>query len=282
MADRWGLIAGNGRFPFLILEAARSQGIEMIVAAIRGEASSEIEKHALEVHWMGLGQLGKLIDTFKKARIKRAIMAGQVKHTQIFSSTIPDWRMIRMLASLPARNTDSIIGGVARVLGEEGIRLEDSTLLLKPLLPRAGVLTRRVPEPDEQADLDYGRAIAREIARLDLGQTIAVCDRAVVAIEAMEGTDSTIRRAGTLVNGRRFSVIKVSKPNQDLRFDIPVVGLPTLEAMKQAGATTLGLDAGKTLIFDREEFVQRADRSGIAVDIVEPSIGGRGKTGADF
>lgn len=271
MADRWGLIAGNGRFPFLILEAARSQGIEMIVAAIRGEASSEIEKHALEVHWMGLGQLGKLIDTFKKARIKRAIMAGQVKHTQIFSSTIPDWRMIRMLASLPARNTDSIIGGVARVLGEEGIRLEDSTLLLKPLLPAAGALTRRVPEPDEQADLDYGRAIAREIARLDLGQTIAVCDRAVVAIEAMEGTDATIRRAGTLVNGRRFSVIKVSKPNQDMRFDIPVVGLPTLDAMKQAGATALGLDAGRTLIFDREEFVQRADRSGIAVDIVQPA-----------
>lgn len=270
MHERWGLIAGNGRFPLLVLEAARSQGIEMVVAAIRGEAFPEIEKHTGQVHWMGLGQLGKLIDTFKRARVTRAIMAGQVKHTQIFSRTIPDWRMIRMLASLPARNTDSVIGGVARALGQEGIVLEDSTLLLKPLLPLEGLLTKRAPDTREREDLQYGRLIAREIARLDLGQTIAVCDRAVVAVEAMEGTDATIRRAGALVRGRSFCVVKVSKPNQDMRFDIPVVGLPTLEAMKEAGATVLSIDAGKTLIFDRPAFVETADRYKIAVEATSP------------
>lgn len=261
---RYGLIAGNGRFPFLVLEGARRAGAQMAVAAIREETDPEIEKVAERVAWVGIGQLGRMIRFFKREGVEKAIMAGQVKHVQIFSGALPDVRMLKMLLSLPRRNTDALIGGVAAELEREGIELIDSTYFLKDQLPQEGVLTRRAPSSAERADIEYGLEVAREIARLDLGQTIVVRARACVAVEAMEGTDETVRRAGRLARGR-LTVVKVAKPNQDMRFDVPVVGLPTVETMIEAGATCLCLTAGKTLIFDREAMLRLADRHRIAV-----------------
>ena len=264
-AEPYGLIAGNGRFPFLVLESARIQNIGIIVAAIKGETLSEIDSCGYPVHWLNIGQLGKLIRIFKEAGVKKALMAGQVKHVQIFSSAIPDLTMIRMLASLKQKNTDSIIGGVARILEEMGITLIDSTAFLKPHLATVGPLTRRGLNPREQSDLDYGLPIAHQIASMDIGQTIVVRDRAVVAIEAMEGTDAVIQRAGQLAGKKDLTVIKTSKPSQDMRFDVPVVGVPTIRNMINGGATALVVAAGKTLIFDREEMVALADQNDIAV-----------------
>lgn len=263
--ERYGLIAGNGKFPFLVLQAARSQGIDMVVAAIREETFPEIERHASEVHWMSIGQLGRLIETFKTAGVTKAVMAGQVKHAQIFGSAIPDAKMIEMLTNLKQRNTDSLIGAVAGVLANEGITLLDSTAFLTPLLSPGGVLTQRAPSNKEEEDIRYGRYVAKEIARLDLGQTIVVRDKAVVAIEAMEGTDATILRAAGLSNGGNITVIKVSKPNQDMRFDVPVVGPSTIETMIRAHATALALDAGKTLLIDRGDLIDLANRANITV-----------------
>jgi DUF1009 family protein len=263
--DRYGLIAGNGRFPFLVLQSARDQGIDVVVAAIREETFPEIESLGYPVHWLGLGQLGKLISLFKAAGIKKAIMAGQVKHIQIFSSSLPDLTMIKMLAGLRQKNTDSIIGAVARVLGESGIELVDSTVFLKPHMSAEGAMTRRGLNDHEGADVDYGRPIAHRIAQMDIGQTVVVRDRAIVAVEAMEGTDAVIRRAGELANKQKLTVVKVSKPKQDMRFDVPVVGIPTIETMAAAGATALVLDAGRTLILERQNFLELADRHDMAV-----------------
>lgn len=268
-SSRYGLIAGNGRFPFLVLEAARSQGIEMVVAAIKEETSPDIERLASTVHWLSLGQLGKLIKTFKAEGVTKAIMAGQVKHKQIFSGILPDLKMMQVLASLATRNTDSLIGAVARVLEDEGIHLVDSTAFLEPLLPQAGVLTKRVPTVEEQKDLDYGYRLARELGRLDVGQTVVIADGACVAVEAMEGTDAVIERAASLVNGRALRVVKLAKPNQDLRFDVPVIGLPTVAGMKRAGVTAMAIEARKTLMIDREELLREADAAGIAIVAVE-------------
>ncbi|MBV8856229.1 MAG: UDP-2,3-diacylglucosamine diphosphatase LpxI [Acidobacteria bacterium] len=266
---RYGLIAGNGKFPFLVLEGARRAGAEVAVAAIREETDPEIEKLADRLTWVGIGQLGRMIRFFKREGVEKAIMAGQVKHVQIFSGALPDVRMLRMLLSLPRRNTDALIGGVAAELAREGIELIDSTYFLKDQLPAEGVLSKRTPSAAERADIEYGLEVAREIARLDLGQTIVVRARACVAIEAMEGTDETVRRAGRLARGR-LTVVKVAKPKQDMRFDVPVVGLPTVETMVEAGATCLCLTAGKTLIFDREEMLRLADRQRIAVVAAPP------------
>jgi DUF1009 family protein len=261
---RYGLIAGNGKFPFLVAEGARRAGVELAVAAIREETDPAIEKVAERVTWVGIGQLGRMIRFFKREGVEKAIMAGQVKHVQIFSGALPDLRMLKMLVSLPRRNTDALIGGVAAELAREGIELIDSTYFLQDHLPREGVLSRRAPDERERGDIEYGLEVAREIARLDLGQTIVVRSRACVAVEAMEGTDATVRRAGTLAKGR-LTVVKVAKPNQDMRFDVPVVGVPTIETMAEAGATCLCVTAGKTLIFDREEMLALANRRRIAV-----------------
>lgn len=266
----WGLIAGNGRFPFLVLEGARSQGIEMAVLAIREEASPELEGAAKRVHWVSLGELGKAIELLHTERVTRAVMAGQVKHAKIFSSIRPDWKMARLLMSLAVKNTDSLIGAVARVLEEEGIQLVDSTAFLQPLVAAPGVLTRRAPDDAERADLEYGRRVGRHIAALDLGQTVVISECACVAIEAMEGTDATVERAARLAGGRRLTVVKVSKPGQDMRFDVPVVGVPTIEVMQRSGATALGIDAQCTLLFDKAELVAAADRAGIAIESVAP------------
>jgi len=261
----WGLIAGNGRFPFLVLEGARSQGIEMAVIALKEEASPELEQVAKRLHWVSLGELSKAIELMQREGVKRAVMAGQVKHNKIFSAIRPDWKLAKLLFSLPRKNTDSLIGAVAKVLEQEGIQLVDSTLFLKPLLPEAGVLTRRPPNEHEAADLEYGLVVARRLAGMDIGQTVVIADRACVAVEAMEGTDETIARAARFANGKPLVVVKVSKPQQDMRFDVPVVGLPTVKGMGAAGATALAIDASRTLLFDRIRLIETADAAGIAI-----------------
>jgi DUF1009 family protein len=262
----WGLIAGNGDFPFLVLEGARSRGIEMAVVAVREEASPELERVAKRLHWVSLGELSRTIELLHQEGVKRAVMAGQVKHNKIFSAIRPDWRLAKLLFSLPAKNTDSLIGAIAGVLGEEGIELVNSTKFLGPLLPEAGVLTKRAPNESEAADIAYGHKVARQIAGLDLGQMVVVRDRACVAIEAMEGTDETIERAARITGGQKLVVVKVSKPLQDMRFDVPVVGLKTIEVMRKANATALAIDAGRTLLFDRDDLIRAADDAGIAIE----------------
>jgi len=261
----WGLIAGNGRFPFLVLEGARSQGIEMAVIALKEEASPELEQVAKRLHWVSLGELSKAIELMRREGVKRAVMAGQVKHNKIFSAIRPDWKLAKLLFSLPRKNTDSLIGAVAKVLEQEGIQLVDSTLFLKPLLPEAGVLTRRAPNEHEAADMEYGLVVARRLAGMDIGQTVVIADRACLAVEAMEGTDETIARAARFANGKPMVVVKVSKPLQDMRFDVPVVGLPTVKGMGEAGATALAIDASRTLLFDRIRLIEMADAAGIAI-----------------
>jgi UDP-2,3-diacylglucosamine hydrolase len=261
----WGLIAGNGRFPFLVLEGARSQGIEMAVIALKDEASPELEQVAKRLHWVSLGELSKAIELMRREGVKRAVMAGQVKHNKIFSAIRPDWKLAKLLVSLPRKNTDSLIGAVAKVFEEEGIQLVDSTLFLKPLLPEAGVLTRRAPNDHEAADMEYGLVVARRLAGMDIGQTVVIADRACVAVEAMEGTDETIARAARFATGKPLVVVKVSKPLQDMRFDVPVVGLRTVKGMGEAGATALAIDASRTLLFDRIRLIEMADAAGIAI-----------------
>ncbi|MGH9737842.1 MAG: LpxI family protein [Candidatus Acidiferrales bacterium] len=266
----WGLIAGSGSFPFLVLEGARSRGIDMAVIAIREEASPALEQVAKRLHWISLGELSRGIELLHQEGVKHAVMAGQVKHNKIFSAIRPDWRLAKLLLSLPAKNTDSLIGGVARVLEDEGITLVDSTKFLGPLLAQAAVLTPRAPDASECADMEYGHQIARQIAGLDLGQTVVIRDRACVAIEAMEGTDETIERASRIAGGQRLVVVKVSKPRQDMRFDVPVIGLKTIEVMRRANATALAVDAGRTLLFERDALIAAAADAGIAIQAFPP------------
>jgi hypothetical protein len=267
----WGLIAGNGDFPFLVLEGARSRGIDMAVIAIREEASPSLERVARRLHWVSLGELSRTIELLHQEGVKRAVMAGQVKHNRIFSAIRPDWRLAKLLFSLPSKNTDSLIGAVARVLEDEGIELVDSTKFLGPLLPAPGVLTRRAPDELEAADITYGRDVAQRIAALDLGQTVVVRELACVAIEAMEGTDDTIERAARIAGGQRLVVVKVSKPKQDMRFDVPVVGMKTIEVMRRSHATALAIDATRTLLFDRDDLIRAADEAGIAIQAFAPA-----------
>ncbi len=272
--DKLGLIAGNGKFPLLVLDAARAQGFQVVVTAIKEEASPEIEGRGATVHWLSLGELSKLIETFKREGVHRAVMAGQVKHKQIFSSIRPDWRLAKLLLSLRTRNTDALLGAVAKVLGDEGIVLENSTALLEPLLAKPGVLTQRAPTGQETKNIEYGRMVARNLGTYDIGQTVVVAETACVAVEAMEGTDATIERAGHIMGSledqasllsRALTVVKTAKPNQDMRFDVPVVGLRTIEVMKKAGATCLAVDAGACLFLDGSETFAAADAAGICV-----------------
>lgn len=277
--DKLGLIAGNGRFPFLILDAARAAGRPVVVAAIKEETEAEIEERAakddgITVHWLSLGELSKLIETFHKEDVHQAVMAGQVKHKQIFSAIRPDWRLAKLLFSLRTRSTDMLLGAVAKVLGDEGIELISSTALLEPLLATEGTLTERAPSEQERKNIEYGLGVARGVAGFDIGQTVVVAAQACVAVEAMEGTDATIARAGALMRSlegtastleRALTVVKVAKPNQDMRFDVPVIGLRTLEAMIAAGASCLSVEAGRTLLFDREAILLRAREAGIAI-----------------
>ena len=273
--EKLGLIAGNGKFPFLILDAARAQGFEVVVAAIKEEAFPEISDHgAASIHWLSLGELSKLIETFQREGVHRAIMAGQVKHKQIFSSIRPDWRLAKLLLSLTTRNTDSLLGAVAKVLADEGITLEKSTWLLEPLLAKPGVLTQHAPSEQERKNIDYGRAAARNLAQHDIGQTVVIADSACVAVEAMEGTDATIERAGQIMRSfhedastlsRALTVVKIAKPNQDMRFDVPVIGIKTVEIMQAAGATCLAVDAGKCLLLDGQKVIDAADAAAMAI-----------------
>jgi DUF1009 family protein len=283
--DRLGLIAGNGRFPFLLLEAARAHGLHVVVAAIKEETDPEMDTRAaidsgMEVHWMSLGELSKLIDTFQKAGVHNAVMAGQVRHKQIFSAIRPDWRLAKLLMSLRTRNTDMLLGAIAKVLSDEGIELVSSTAYLEPMLAKQGVLSQRTPKETERNDITYGLTVARGIAGFDLGQTVVIAAGACVAVEAMEGTDACIARAGALMGSldndastlaRSLTVVKVAKPKQDLRFDVPVVGVPTIRAMQAAGATCLAVEAGRTLLFDEENMLREANIAGIAV-VGEPRL----------
>jgi UDP-2,3-diacylglucosamine hydrolase len=292
--SKLGLIAGNGRFPFLLLDAARAHGLTVVVAAIHEETDPEINARAaadpnIHVHWLSLGELSRLIETFQAEGVTRATMAGQVKHKQIFSSIRPDWRLAKLLLNLRTRNTDMLLGAIAKVLGDEGIELISSTQYLEPLLAKPGILTLREPDEEEQKDITYGRTVAQAIATYDLGQTVVIAAQACVAVEAMEGTDATIARAGALfrtldhtpdheINNeitatqqaettlrRSLTVVKVAKPNQDMRFDVPVIGVATIEAMKSAGATCLAVEAGRTLMFDPEAILTAANEAGIAI-----------------
>jgi UDP-2,3-diacylglucosamine hydrolase len=287
--QKLGLIAGNGRFPFLLLDAARAHGVSVVVAAIKEETDPEIDARAqadaaIRVHWLSLGELSRLIDTFHREGVTQAVMAGQVKHKQIFSSIRPDWRLAKLLLNLRTRNTDMLLGAVAKVLDDEGIELIPSTAYLEPLLAAPGVLTARSPGDDESKDIAYGREVARHLAAYDLGQTVVIAAQACVAVEAMEGTDATIERAGALMRtlgdpdadrastlARSLTVVKVAKPKQDLRFDVPVIGVGTIEAMHAAGATCLALEAGRTLIFDSDAVRVQADAAGIAIIALEPA-----------
>ncbi|HEY4049340.1 MAG TPA: UDP-2,3-diacylglucosamine diphosphatase LpxI [Acidobacteriaceae bacterium] len=276
-----GLIAGNGRFPFLLLDAARAHGTEVVVAAIREETDPEMNARAaadsgIKVHWLSLGELSRLIETFQREGVRHAVMAGQVKHKQIFSSIRPDWRLAKLLLNLSTRNTDMLLGAVAKVLSDEGIELISSATFLEPLLANSGVLTVRAPSEQETQDIAYGRLVAAAIAGYDIGQTVVVAGQACVAVEAMEGTDATIERAGAILQTlapegesstleRRLTVVKVAKPKQDMRFDVPVIGPGTIRTMARAGATCLSLDAGRTLIFDQEMVIALADSAGIAI-----------------
>jgi DUF1009 family protein len=279
--QKLGLIAGNGRFPFLLLDAARAQSIPVVVAAIKEEADAEMNARAaadagIRVYWLSLGELSRLIETFHKESVTRAVMAGQVKHKQIFSSIRPDWRLAKLLLNLRTRNTDMLLGAVAKVLSDEGIELISSTAYLEPLLARPGVLTSRPPTAEEEQDLEYGRQVAAALAGYDIGQTVLVAGQACVAVEAMEGTDATIERAGALLRtleaegeastlARRLTVVKLAKPAQDMRFDVPVIGANTIEVMRRAGATCLAIEAGRTLIFDLDQVRRLSDVAGIAI-----------------
>jgi len=270
-----GLVAGNGRFPLLVLDAARAQGFDVVVAAIKEETFPEIESHgAAAVYWLSLGELSKLIDTFKREGVRRAIMAGQVKHKQIFSNIKPDWRLAKLLLSLPTRNTDALLGALAKVLADESIILENSTSFLEPLLARPGVLTQRAPTEQEKKNIGYGRAVARHLAQYDIGQTVVVAESACVAVEAMEGTDATIERAGQIMASlggtpstlsRALTVVKIAKPGQDMRFDVPVIGVKTIEIMRNAGASCLALDAGKCLLLDGNGIIEAASSAQICL-----------------
>jgi DUF1009 family protein len=302
--QKLGLIAGNGRFPFLLLDAARAHGLQVVVAAINEETDPEINVRAaadpnIHVHWLSLGELSRLIETFQHEGVTRAVMAGQVKHKQIFSSIRPDWRLAKLLLNLRTRNTDMLLGAIAKVLSDEGIELISSTQYLEPLLAQTGILTARPPDEEEQKDIAYGRTVAQAIAAYDLGQTVVIAAQACVAVEAMEGTDATIARAGELFRTldletgppskslssfreaggpafipsaatettlrRSLTVVKVAKPNQDMRFDVPVIGVATIEAMQRAGATCLAIEAGKTLLFDPAAIIAAADQARIAI-----------------
>jgi DUF1009 family protein len=262
---RYGMIAGNGRFPLLALESARQLGYEIIVIALQEEASKEVEALAARCYWISIGQLGKLIEICRREGITEVMMCGQVKHARIFSSIVPDWRLVKLLAMLPSKNTDGLIGGVIRVLGDEGIQLRDSTMLLKPMLATAGAMTRRKPDKEETTDIAYGLRVANALAGFDVGQSVAICERACVAVEAMEGTDAMLRRAATLVNGRRMALVKVARRREHLLFDVPVVGLATIPVMRETGATVLAVEAGRTLMLDREQMLEAADAAGIAI-----------------
>ena len=262
---RYGLIAGGGSFPLQTLRAAREAGHEMVVAAVREEASPEIEPLADRCHWISLGQLSKLIEIFRAEGVQQAVMAGRIQHKQIYSSIRPDWRLLKVLSKLRRKNTDSLLGAVAQVLEDEGVVLLDSTHFLAPCLAREGSNARRKPTATERKDIEYGWEVATALSSYDIGQSVVICEQACVAVEAMEGTDEVLRRAGELANGRRLTLVKAAKPGQDMRFDVPVIGLWTIRKMQKVNATAVAVEARKTLLLDKDELLREADRAGIAV-----------------
>ncbi len=262
---KYGLIAGGGSFPLLTLRAANEAGHDMVVVAIREEAPPEIESLTASCHWISLGQLSRLIAIFREQDISQALMAGRIQHRQIYSAIRPDWRLLKVLNELRRKNTDSLLGAITRVLEDEGITILDSTLFLAPNLARTGPIGNRRPTRSETRDIEYGLAVARALARYDIGQSVVICEQACVAVEAMEGTDAVLLRAGELVNGRKLTLVKVAKPDQDMRFDVPVIGSRTVRKMREVGATAVSVEAGKTLLLDKADLLNEANQAGIAV-----------------
>jgi DUF1009 family protein len=271
---KYGIIAGNGRFPVIALETARKQGDQAVAIAIREEASPDVERVAAKCYWISLGELSRLIEICRSEGITQIIMAGQVRHARIFSSILPDWKLVKLLAGLAQKNTDSLISGVAKVLADEGIDLVDSTMLMKPLLATTGAMTKRKADSDETRNIDYGRKIAHALASLDLGQSVAIADRACVALEAMEGTDAMLRRAASLVEGQNLTLVKASSRRRHLLFDVPVIGPQTIDVMIETGTTALAVDAGRTLLLDKEELLSKANSARIAILGMEPLAAG--------
>lgn len=270
-AQRFGMIAGNGRFPLLALETARREGHEVVVVAIENEAAPDIAGFAQSgVHWINIGQLGKLIEIFKREGVTQVMMTGQVKHVSLFSEIKPDWRLVKVLASLREKNTAALIGGVQKAMQEDGIQLLDSTMLLKPLLAPEGLLTRRKPTKEEESDIRYGRKLASALATADIGQSVAISERACVAAEAMEGTDAMLRRAASLTAGRPLRLVKASRGRAHLLFDVPVAGLTTIETMIETETTAMALDAGRTLLLDKDEMLRRADEAKLTIVAYPP------------
>jgi len=262
---RYGMIAGNGRFPLLALESAQRLGHDVTVVAIQEEASKDVEALAPRCHWISLGDLSKLIDILKRDGIGEVVMCGQVKHAKIFSSIRPDWRLVKLLASLPSKNTDGLIGGVIKILRDEGIELRESTFLLQPLLATPGTMTKRKPDKDENTDIAYGRRVAHALAGFDVGQSVAICERTCVAMEAMEGTDAMLQRAAGLVNGRRLTLVKVARRREHLLFDVPVIGLDTVAVLQETGTTAVAVEAGRTLMLDKDRLLAAASEARIAI-----------------
>lgn len=267
---RYGLIAGNGRFPLLALETARREGHEIIVVAIENEAAPELEQYASAFHWINIGQLAKLIAIFQREKVAEVMMTGQVRHTSLFLDITPDWRLVKLLASLKEKNTAALIGGIQQAMREEGIELVDSTRLLKPLVAPEGVLTRRKPDKEEEADIRYGRRLASTLASADIGQSVVISENACVAAEAMEGTDAMLRRAASLVSDKPLRLVKASHGRAHLLFDVPVAGLTTIDTMLETHTTALAVDAGRTLLLDKEEMIERANRADISIVAYAP------------
>lgn len=267
---RYGLIAGNGRFPLLALETARREGHEVVVVAIENEAAPELEQYASAFHWINIGQLAKLIAIFQREKVSEVMMTGQVRHTSLFSGITPDWRLVKLLASLKEKNTAALIGGIQQAMREEGIELVDSTRLLKLLLAPEGVLTRRKPDKEEETDIHYGRRLASTLASADIGQSVVISEKACVAAEAMEGTDAMLRRAASLVAGKPLRLVKASHGRAHLLFDVPVAGLTTIDTMLETHTTVLAVDAGRTLLLDKEEMIERANRAEISIVAYAP------------
>lgn len=263
-----GLIAGNGDFPIAFARAAKEKGMQVIAVAHEGETSPELAGLVDEISWIKVGQLGKLIRIFQDRKVGDVLMAGGIKKTRLFGGAVPDMRGIALLARMAHKKDDSLLRAVAEELESEGITVRESTLYLDNLLAGPGVLTRRKPSRDEQLDIEFGWHMAKEVGRLDIGQTVVVKNQAVLAVEAIEGTDEAIRRGGRLC-GQGAVVVKICKPQQDLRFDLPAIGVQTIKTMKEVNATCLAIEAGRTIILDRQIVMSESDRAGITIAALE-------------
>ncbi|OKY76840.1 MAG: hypothetical protein BM485_01890 [Desulfobulbaceae bacterium DB1] len=264
MRTRIGIIAGGGQFPYLFAEAAKKEGLEVVIVAHKGESHPDLESIADRFCWVKLGQLGKIIKFFRDEEVRETVFLGTITKTRIFRDVLPDLKGISLWNKIDIKQDDAILRAIAGELEKEGISVLDSTLYLKHLLFPPGVLTKKKPSADQRRDIEFGFQVARAVGRLDIGQCVVVRDMSVVAVEAIEGTDAAIRRGGALAREKAV-VVKVKKPSQDFRFDLPATGLATIESMLAVKAAVLAVEAGQSLLFDREAMIRQADRAGLVV-----------------